>query len=347
MRFVAEVFDEPLHVADGHAKRRAGLGHDIFLDHDAAEIVRAVFQRHLPDLQALRDPRALDVLEIIQINPRERLHPQILVRANRRRFQFRVFGLKCPRDERGKPFRFVLLRAQSFQMLDAVFNGLDVAEHHRRAGRESETMRHVHDFEPVVAHRLERRDALTHAIHQDFAAAAGNRTESGRLEIADDGFQRFVEHFAEMHEFARTETVDVEIGEFVFDVRQQIQIPLLGQLRMVPALHQHLRAAERDGLLDFFIEFGQRDDVGIVVLLHAIKRAELAIDIADVRVIHIAVDDVGDDVVAAAGEILRLRQLPATIRERAELFERQLIKPQRFGRIDAPAVPNSLEQFVQ
>ena len=79
-----------------------------------------------------------------------------------------------------------------------------------------EPMRHVHDFEPVVAHRLERRDALAHAVHENFPAAAGNRAEAGRLEIADDFFQRLVEHFAEMDELARAEAVDVEAREICF-----------------------------------------------------------------------------------------------------------------------------------
>ncbi len=65
MRLVAEVADQPVHIRHSHAERRAGLRDDIFLDHDAAQIIRAVFQRDLPDLQALRDPRALDVLKII------------------------------------------------------------------------------------------------------------------------------------------------------------------------------------------------------------------------------------------------------------------------------------------
>ena len=50
-RFVTEIADEPLHVGDAHAERRARLAHHIFLNHDAPQIVRAVFQRNLPDLQ--------------------------------------------------------------------------------------------------------------------------------------------------------------------------------------------------------------------------------------------------------------------------------------------------------
>ena len=102
MRLVADVLDEPLHVGNSHAEGRARLRHDIFLNHDAPEIVRAVFQSDLADFQSLRHPRALDVGEIIQIDSAERLRSQILVRADGGRFQFRVLGLKRPADERGE-----------------------------------------------------------------------------------------------------------------------------------------------------------------------------------------------------------------------------------------------------
>ena len=102
MRLVTEFLDEPVHVGDGHAERDAGLRNDILLDHDAAEIVRAEFQRDLADFQSLRDPRALDVFKIIQINAAQCLRAQIFVRADGWRFQFRVLGLKRPADERGE-----------------------------------------------------------------------------------------------------------------------------------------------------------------------------------------------------------------------------------------------------
>ena len=154
--------------------------------------------------------------------------------------------------------------------------------------------------------------------------------------------QRLVEHLAEMDELAGTESVDVDLRPFVFHVREQIQIPLLRQFRMMPALHQELRAAERDGLLDFFVHLVERDDVGIVILFHPVKRAELAIDIADVRVIDVAVNDVGDDVVAATVEILRLGELAAAVGERAEFLQRQMIKPQRLALVNALAIPDFL-----
>src|SRR5256885_11905354 len=56
-------------------------------------------------------------------------------------------------------------------------------------------------------------------------------------------------------------------------------------------LFRSLRAAKRDRLLDFLVDLLVRDDVGIVVLLSAVKRAELAIDVADIRVIDVPIND--------------------------------------------------------
>jgi hypothetical protein len=70
--------------------------------------------------------------------------------------------------------RLILLRPQPLQMFNAVFNRLDVAKHHRGRGIKSEPVRHIHDFQPVAAHGLERRNAFAHAVHENFPAAAGN-----------------------------------------------------------------------------------------------------------------------------------------------------------------------------
>ena len=102
MRFVTEFVDQPLHIGHGHAESRAGLRHHVLLNHDAAEVVRAVFQRDLADLESLRDPGALYIRNIVQVNPAQRLHPQIFVRADRRRFELRVLRLERPGDERGE-----------------------------------------------------------------------------------------------------------------------------------------------------------------------------------------------------------------------------------------------------
>src|SRR4051794_19130023 len=107
-------------------------------------------------------------------------------------------------------------------------------------------MRHIHDLQPIIAHGLQWRDALPHAIDEDFTAAPGYGTEAGPLEISNCFFERFAEHLAKMDKLARAEPMSVDCRKFAFNVRKQIQIPLLAQLRMMPALHQNLRAAKRE-----------------------------------------------------------------------------------------------------
>ena len=65
--------------------------------------------------------------------------------------------------------------------------------------------------------------------------------------------------------------------------------------------------------------------------------------IANIGVIDVAIHVVSDNLVAATVEIFGLRELAAAVGERAKFFQRQRIKPQRFGGIDARAVPNFLQ----
>ena len=79
-------------------------------------------------------------------------------------------------------------------------------------------MADVHDFEPIIAHRFEWGDSLANAIDQNFAAAAGNGAEAGFSEVGNDCFERKVEDFAEVDEFARAETVNINRWEFLMNV---------------------------------------------------------------------------------------------------------------------------------
>src|SRR5678815_1229199 len=69
---------------------------------------------------------------------------------------------------------------------------------------------------------------------------------------------------------------------------------------MQTTLHQHARAAERDRLVNLLADLVERADVSIGCARATIERAERAHDVADVRVIDIAIDDVSDDVVRMA-----------------------------------------------
>jgi hypothetical protein len=53
------------------------------------------------------------------------------------------------------------------------------------------------------------------------------------------------------------------LREFALYMRQQIEVPLLRELGMMPALHEDLRAAQRHRLLDLPVHFLEGDNVGV------------------------------------------------------------------------------------
>ena len=69
MRFVAKVFNKAVHIRHAHSEGGSGLGYDIFLDHDAAQVVRAETQGDLSDVRPLGNPRALHIGNVVEINP--------------------------------------------------------------------------------------------------------------------------------------------------------------------------------------------------------------------------------------------------------------------------------------
>ena len=80
------------------------------------------------------------------------------------------------------------------------------------------------------------------------------------------------------------------------DSREQLLVIVDLQIGMDPALHKNASTAQRQRFFDFLVDDVIRQDVGLVVALHAVERAEGAEFLADVGVIDIPIDDVADDV---------------------------------------------------
>ena len=100
----------------------------------------------------MRDPGTLDVLDIVQENSGERLRPQIFRHTGGIvDLEHGVLRLKRPANERREAGALILLRPNALQMLDSIFNRLDMAEHHRRARFQPELVRHLHYLEPFIA----------------------------------------------------------------------------------------------------------------------------------------------------------------------------------------------------
>src|ERR1700752_426956 len=66
---------------------------------------------------------------------------------------------------------------------------------------------------------------------------------------------------------------------------------------MQTALHQDPSAAERYRLIDLFADLLKAANVSVGCTRATVERAESANDVADVGVVDVAIDDVGDDVI--------------------------------------------------
>src|SRR4051794_9965131 len=98
---------------------------------------------------------------------------------------------------------------------------------------------------------------------------------------------------------------------------------------MMAALHQNLCSAEIDRFVDLSIHFFLSDHVSIRVFLGAVESAKLTIDVANIRVVYVAINDVGDDLVSAPVVGRRTNQLSSAMCQRTEFFQRKPVKLQR------------------
>src|SRR5437667_97028 len=86
---------------------------------------------------------------------------------------------------------------------------------------------------------------------------------------------------------------------------QMFDLPLARQFRMVPTLHQNLNSARRRKLVEFLIDLLEREHVMVLVAFRPIKCAEFAVNVAHVRVVDIAIDDVSHDLAPASAIAFR------------------------------------------
>ena len=178
MNPASSMFDDDLDFV--HAVARAGRADDVLLDHHAAHVVGAEGEAELPDLAALRHPRRLQVVEVVEDDARERERAQVVDAGRLDAAALGVLGLVAPGDERGEAAGLVLQIAQPHHVLDALLVRLHRPVHHRRRRAQAGAVRLAHDVEPFVGRRLAVAvQQLADAIDEDLGAAAGNAVEAG------------------------------------------------------------------------------------------------------------------------------------------------------------------------
>ena len=179
---VADDADELLDLLLG-AGGRAGGAEDLLAHDRALDVVRAEVERDLGERHGHRDPVRLDVRDVVEQQPRDGDHLQVVgagLEPEAAALEDGVLRVERERDEREEAAGPVLLVAQAQQVVDALLVGLDVAVEDRAVRRDPEPVRGVVDVEPHVRVLLARRDEAADAVGEDLGAAAGQRAEARR-----------------------------------------------------------------------------------------------------------------------------------------------------------------------
>ena len=78
-RLIAGLADEALDFFPRQPEAHPGGGHYVLLDHRAAEVIGAEMEGDLPELGPLGHPGRLQVLEVVQRDPRDGQGAQIVI----------------------------------------------------------------------------------------------------------------------------------------------------------------------------------------------------------------------------------------------------------------------------
>ena len=205
-----------------------------------------------------------------------------------------------------------------------VARALDVAVHERRARAQSDLVRGGHDLDPALGHELARREDLADLVVEDLRRRAGDRAESLVAQHHEVVAQAHAVGLllAEVDLLGR-ERVDVQVGQLVLQRAHDLAVPEAVLVGVDAALDADLGGAARDRFVRAPDDVLERAVVGVFLVLVAREAAEAAADVADVREVDVAADDVGDlvaDVVEARAVGHRAQHLQvATARTEQDL----------------------------
>ena len=279
----------------------------------ATKIVDTSAEHHARTLGAKLDPRRLNVLDPrVEHEARRRVQDNRLVEGRAvaglaLESDRRLFGDKRQRHEFGKAARLALEVANAVQVARDVDRALDMAEHDRRGRAEPDAVCGAHHLEPLLGVDLVGAEHGAHFVVKDLGGGAREAAEPGLLQLAQVVLEGPLHRRRALPDFEWRERVDVDLGLGCLDGAQHFEVPLAGEARMDPTLQTDLGAAALPGLDRTTGDLAGLQQIGgaAEVLGEAPLRegAEATAEIADVGVVDVAADDVGDvvaDTVAAA-----------------------------------------------
>ncbi len=132
------------------------------------------------------------------------------------------------------PRGLVLEPARAHHVVDALLERLDVSVQHRHVRAHAQAMRESVDRQIAIRVALVRivGDLLSHALREDFGAAAGQRVEPGCHQLAKHLLIGHLVEIGEERDLDGGETLQVDVRPDALETPQQIRVVTPRQVRM-------------------------------------------------------------------------------------------------------------------
>jgi hypothetical protein len=128
-----------------------------------------------------------------------------------------------------------------------------------------------------------------------------------------------------MQHLWRRQRVQLEVRVACLHGTKQVLVPPDRQIGVVPALQQELTAADADGLVNLAEDLVEPQHVPVGRADRPVERAEVAARHADVGVVDVAVDDVGDDAIGMTARARGTGQPAQDLRRRFRVQRKRLL----------------------
>ena len=202
-------------------------------------------------------------------------------------------------DKFGEAAGLFLQGADAQQVARPVAISLDMAEHDRRGAAQADAMGDAHHFDPLVRADLVRADQGADFRVEYLGRCTGQGREARRLQLRQIILQRQAQRLRAMGDFQRREGVDMNIGRGFTHGLQHRQIGVAVIVGMDAPLQADFGRAAIPGFRRAPSDLGIVEPVGGAAhrLRTALgKGAEAAFVEADIGVVDVAVDGIGQSV---------------------------------------------------
>ena len=204
------------------------------------------------------------------------------------------------RDHLGEATGALLDPCDDLEMIGPGPGMVDVPEHDRRGRPQPQLVGSDHHLRPLRRPDLVRAEMGSHLVVEDLRGGPGKSPQTGRLELFEELTDRDTEGMRPLPDLERGEPVDVHVGKLRLDRSHHVDIEVAGEIGMDPSLEGDLGGAPRPGLAgiaDYLLDTHQ---IGLATQVEALRPlgegAEPAFEVAEVGVVDVSVDDIGDRV---------------------------------------------------